>query len=84
MSQLTDGKMSEIFFCIAFACTLVAMVFSPLNQDNWSMAAASVAVVTALGGIYLAFQAWKEPLPEDKPPAEQEPPTNSTKSDKTM
>jgi uncharacterized membrane protein YebE (DUF533 family) len=76
--------MSEIFFCIAFACTLVAMVFSPLNQDNWSMAAASVAVVTALGGIYLAFQAWKEPLPEDEPPAAQEPSTDSTTSNKTV
>ena len=69
MLEFSDGKMSEIFFCISFACTLIAMVFSPLNQDNWSIAAAAVAVVTALGGIYLAFQAWKEPLPEDEPPA---------------
>ncbi|WOC32004.1 MULTISPECIES: hypothetical protein [Caproicibacterium] len=69
MLECSDGKMSEIFFCISFACTLIAMVFSPLNQDNWSIAAAAVAIVTALGGLYLAFQAWNEPLPEDAPPA---------------
>jgi len=73
VSQCSDGKMSEIFFCIAFGCTLVAMIFSPLDQDNLSMAAASVAIVTALGGIYLAFQAWKEPLPEDMPKPTEKP-----------
>lgn len=65
MLDCSDGKMSEIFFCIALGCTLLAMVFSPLDQDSWSMAAAAIAVVTALGGIYLAFHAWNEPLPQD-------------------
>ncbi|ARP50995.1 MULTISPECIES: hypothetical protein [Caproicibacterium] len=67
MLDWSDGKMSEIFFFISLGCTLLAMVSSPLEWDSWSIAAASVAVVTALGGIYLAFHAWEEPLPEDVP-----------------
>ncbi|MCH3972646.1 MAG: hypothetical protein LKE53_07795 [Oscillospiraceae bacterium] len=67
MLNWTDGKMSEFFFFIAFGCTILAMIFSPLELESWSVASASVAIVTALGGIYLAFRAWKEPLPEDAP-----------------
>lgn len=66
---VSDGELAGIFFVISLLLTLVAMVLSPLEIDQWSIAAAAVALVTGLGGIYLAFSAWKEPLPEDLPEA---------------
>lgn len=65
MKHISDGQLSEIFFCAALAATLIAMVFSPLELDAISVAAATVAIVAGLGGIYLAFCAWREPLDED-------------------
>lgn len=67
MKSISDGRLSEVFFCVALAATLAAMVLSPLELDAFSVAAAAIAIVAGLGGIYLAFSAWHEPLDEDGP-----------------
>ncbi len=70
MRNLSDRQLSGIFFCIALAAALLAMIFSPLKLDALSVAAAVVAIVVSLGGIYLAAVSQRADAPggEDPPP----------------
>ena len=70
MRNLSDRQLSGIFFCIALAAALLAMIFSPLKLDALSVAAAVVAIVVSLGGIYLAAVSKRADAPggEDPPP----------------
>jgi Protein of unknown function (DUF1469). len=58
---MTDGKMAVSFFGIGLVLTLVSMVLGPFEITEWAIAAAIVACVLALAGMYLAFWSWNEP-----------------------
>ena len=85
MPNLSDRQLSGIFFCVALAAALLAMIFSPLELDGASVAAAAVAIIVSLGGIYLATVSqrsgqFEEPeKPSSKDPSH-EPPEHAGKS----
>ncbi len=58
---MSDGRLALIFFEVGLVLTLISMVLGPFGIADWSIAAAAVACITAIGGMYLAFSSWEEP-----------------------
>jgi hypothetical protein len=58
---MSDGRLALIFFEIGLVLTLISMVLGPFGITEWAIAAAAVACITAIGGMYLAFSSWDEP-----------------------
>lgn len=59
MKEKSDKQLSWIFFTIACVCALIGMILSPLEQEALSITFSMIAVVIALGGIFLAFESLK-------------------------